>query len=237
MQLFGIVDQTPLLRQAFSDASEPDITLGIDVAHLDHVAEHVGLDGEDELNAISRFVAGGWREAADAPAGTTLGNFGEIVTYLRLLTAGMQPIRVLRYDRGRAPVGTDDFPTPDFFFEESGKAGCVEVKTSCPLDYHALCRMLEHPSNHRRTDLTPCSTIKGRWTDALRQLGKTDSAASVPLHDLVLKDERVVRFPADVGLADIHLVHDRRVDGLRAHAKSTRMKTPTACRHVKRNCC
>lgn len=110
------------------------------------------------------------------------------------------------------------------------------MKTSCAFDYRVLEQVVTGPSNHSWRHLAPCDHVVDRWNEALRQLGHANPAESVPTHQLVLKDKRVVPFPSDFGIANVHLVHDRRVDILRKHQNAKRMKTPPICIKAGRSC-
>jgi len=236
MPLFGVVDDQAKLRGKFSGSATGVGPFDVQDGDVGHVAEHVGIDATDDVNALKRFVSGGWHPAADPPGPTVLGNFGEMLTYLYLRRQGERPLRVVSYRRGGAPATADDFPMPDFLLEADEALGCLEVKTSSPLNYLDARDVVGSANRHVWRQLAPCKTIPGHWSEALRQLGRTDAAATAPLHDLVLRDERVLRFPSDFGIAHVHLVRDGRMDALRNHPNAARLKTPPTCVKLGRTC-
>lgn len=234
--LFGVVEDDEKFRSAFSAAGTSLRTIEIRQDDYDHIVEAIGIDAEDDVRALHRFVRGGWREGDEGPRTTTMGTFGEVLAYLLHAGDGRKLTRVVSYGHGDAADDVSEFPTPDFLVEETGGTGCMEVKSGRALDYLGLQAVVNTANNRRRQNLAPCQRVPPKRSEAMSQLGYSDSATRPPLHDLVLKGGRAVRFPSDFGIANVLLVRDGRVQKLCAHTNAGRMKTPPACRKLARGC-
>ena len=82
-----------------------------------------------------------------------------------------------------------------------------------------------------RKELTPCKGIKRCRNEALPQLGYVDGISVIQTHQLVLRGDSIVPFPADFGMTAAVLVQDGRVDSLRS---DERYRTPKKCRESRR---
>ncbi|WP_437808110.1 hypothetical protein [Sorangium sp. So ce1078] len=233
--LFGVVDAADpeVFRGVFSAPDHPVRILNIDERVLEQVANGLGIQlkrlGEDLFD----YVTGEYHPKADGPAGTQLGNVTEALSYLLLRSGTRGVTRVVSYERGD---GVHDFPQPDFFLEEDGQLGSVEVKSTHALDFLTLDEVIQSQSKHRSKQLAPCANVASRRADALRQLGYDGESARPQLHRLVLRDHRVMPFPSDFGIAHVHLVRDGRLDRLRRHQNKRRMRTVRECVTQQRNC-
>lgn len=233
--LFGVVDaeDPEAFRSVFSAPDHPVRTVSIDDTVLDQVANSLGIQlkriGED----LSDFVRGDYHLKADAPTGTQMGNVTEALSYLLLRSDGTAVTRVESYERGD---GKGDFPQPDFLLEENGQLGALEVKSTQALDFLALDEVVRSSNKRRGKQLGPCAHVAWRRAEALRQLGYDGDSPQPQLHRLVLRDERVMAFPSDFGIVDVHLVRDGRLGRIRGHENSRRARTLPACAAQERTC-
>jgi len=222
--LFGVVeveDKEPFWA-AFADPSIAQQVVSIDDDAMDIIAADLELDAEGIAYDASRYVRGEYRPKARGFQGGRLGDFGEMVSFLiNRAIPGREVVRVVSWRANGLPVKGNVFPQPDFLVREGEQTGALEVKSTEALDFQALLRV------NRWMWLGPCAGVGRCREEALRQLGYVDGQAAQQHHALVVRDGKVVPFPADFGVASAVLVRDGRLDGLRS---DDRYKTPKACR-------
>lgn len=230
--LFGVVeadDEEPFWA-AFADPAAVQRVVSIDDDAMDIVAEDLELDAEGVARDASRYVRGEYRSKARGLQGGRLGDFGEVVSFLiNRAVQGREVVRVLSWRANGLPVKGNAFPQPDFLLHEGGQTGALEVKSTEALDFQALRQV------NKWMRLRPCVGVGHCREEALRQLGYVNGQTAAQQHALVIRDGKVVPFPADFAVASAVLARDGRLDGLR---NDDRYKAPRACRESlnPRNC-
>ncbi|AYA05530.1 hypothetical protein WFO77_07350 [Yersinia enterocolitica] len=228
--LFGIVenkDQTQWLKNFSAPFTPTNIVLNDTAFKM--IAENLGLDADGLAYSAHRYVSGQYRAETAGLSGSTLGDIGEVLTYLVNRNAGKDIVRVVSGNRtGRSNTEENKFPQPDFIVWEPGQpAAALEVKSTQALDY----QLLLNANNWKL--LQPCSVVKQCRVDALPQLGYIGGILTPQKHSLLIRDGSVVPFPIAKGIAVALASVDGRVDTLRT---ITKLKTPKKCRDKKRSC-
>lgn len=227
--LFGVLDakdQEPFYA-AFAMPGQ-QIAMKFDDHAFAIIEQQLGLDAEQLLPAVSRYVTGQLRAGAQGMRGWHLGDFGEaLVLVLHLLRSGWTVSRVVS---SHAPNRAER-PMPDFWATDpAGQLCLIEVKTSEALDYVEL----SQASSKR---LAPCRGVAPLRLKALRQLGFHTSGRDLGYHHYLEVLGRGRRqfplLPARKGVAWVVLACDGRLKRLRAEK---RFKTPPACLAKQRNC-
>lgn len=234
--LFGAVEQSgeePWYAEFSSSGTTTSIEL--DKASLSAVCDAIGLDGVGATVDAERYVNGEFSESADGIHGTSLGDFGEILTYLLLRSDQMEVVRIKSYanetndDEENDEDENSKFPTPDFIVIRNGKPTAFEVKSTEGLPYVALRDKVK-----KWKLLQPCSSVVVCRKRALPQLGWIGGECTAQKHKLRQRDGQLVPFPSEAGAAVAVLAFDGRLDKLRGDAK--KYKTPVTCRNSTRDC-
>lgn len=228
--LFGVVenkDQTQWLKTFSAPFTPTNIVLNDTAFRM--IAENLGLDADGLAYSAHRYVSGQYRAGTAGLSGSTLGDVGEVLTYLVNRDAGKDIVRVISGNRaGRSNTEENKFPQPDFIVWEPGQpAAALEVKSTQALDYQFLLNA------NKWKLLQPCSVVKQCRADALPQLGYIGGILTPQKHSLRIRDGKSVPFPIAKGIAIALASVDGRVDTLRT---ITKLKTPKKCRDKKRNC-
>jgi hypothetical protein len=234
--LFGVVDSPDpeVFRSVFAAPGHIVHELELNEVVFDQIGNALGIHFKNLAADLLEFVTGTYHPNTDPPTGTHLGNMAEALSYLLLSrTNGMAVTRVITFEHGGAE---HNFPMPDFFVELDGELGCVEVKSTIALDFLDLADVVRSDNKRRNRLLAPCRGVLPRREDALRQLGYEGEDAVPQLHRLALHDGRVLPFPADFGVAHVHLLRDGRLELVREHDNWRRLRTDGGCISKDREC-
>lgn len=209
------------------------ITVTVDDEALGFIEEELQLDGQSTLYPASRYVSGEFRAKSKGLTGSTLGDFGEVITYLLKRREHQDVLRVTTWvpDPEVSRSKGDKFPQPDFIVrEKSGIQLALEVKTTETFD--ALKLTSAKPSESIL--LKPCSKVTSCRSAALPQLGFVRRKLVTQRHRLeLLREGQVVPFPANQGVAVAVLAQDGRTNSLRNDLRYT---SPAECSQKGRNC-
>jgi hypothetical protein len=230
--LFGTIDVAgDALEPWWTTFASPNsrIEVSIDDVVLDFVADELELDADGLIASASRYVAGEYRSKAKGLGGGQLGDFGELIAYLVYRARPRTSIvRIVSWRKGvEQTVKGNKFPHPDFLVRDDRGDVAVEVKSTEAFDFKAL-----EPINRWRA-LHPCFGVVSCRREALPQLGWVKGERTENRHRVVLRDGRVVPFPAAHGEAVAVLAQDGRVSALRLNP---RYKTHKPCRQRARSC-
>lgn len=234
--LFGHVEtRTERWLNDFSTGIATTVTL--DSAALDMIANELGLDGRGLAFDAELYVNGEYKPKARGMSGSTLGDLGEILTYLvKRAEPNCQMIRVVHWRPAEGqPIKGSRFPQPDFIFvDATGASAALEVKSTQAFDFIDL-----RDTQKKWMYLQPCAAAIGCRKEALPQLGYIDGHRQQPPHLLEANDKSILPFPVGKGIAMAVIAIDGRVPaesktgGLRDNKK---LKTPKDCRTAKRDC-
>lgn len=228
--LFGVVEdanQEKWLKSFSTPAKSTEVLL--DEAAFQMIADDLGMDADGLAHSAHRYVTGKHRIGTCGLAGSTLGDLGEILTYLVNRAAGVDIVRVVSGNReGKVEGAENKFPQPDFIVKKVGEpAAALEVKSTQALDYQSLL------GSAKWKFLQPCAAVKQCRADALPQLGYVGATLTAQQHALRIRNGDAVPFPIGKGIAVAVAAVDGRVHTERENPK---FKTPPVCRTAARDC-
>ncbi|HLL04178.1 MAG TPA: hypothetical protein VK539_26565 [Myxococcaceae bacterium] len=212
----------------FSAGPYSEGTLRLGKPALKLIAEKLGITADWLAQDLHAYVAGRYRQDSIGP-GSRLGEFGEIIAYLQLLKAGLDPIRVIGWRPAPGQrIKANRFPQPDYLIFEKGRTGCAEVKSTEALDFQYLA------SSRGRRQLKPCQGVRDcRW-EALQQLAYNRAGQRVRMpHSLRLKTGADCPFPVSYAVAIAMLFRDGRLSQLESEQN---LVTPRHCATKGRTC-
>ena len=212
---------------AFSSSSSSDIEIG--ATELDLIAEDLELDADGLLRDAENYVEGKYRPKAEGIGGSTLGNLGEVLTYILTRSEKIEIIRVLSWKAGDGQgIKGTKFPQPDFLIKDGTSYRALEVKSTEAFDFKDL-----RDTEKKWVHLRPCSSAELCRAKALHQLGFKNGAQTSPEHLLEIAGGEFVPFPVNEAVAVSVIASDGRTNALRNIKK---YKTPPTCRLGSRDC-
>ena len=203
-------------------------TILLDEPALKLVGEKLGITADWLAQDLHAYVSGRYRHDSLGP-GARLGDFGEVIAYLRLLQAGLDPIRIVGWRPAPGQrIKTNRFPQPDYLIFKNGQTGCAEVKSTEALDFQYLA------GSRGRRQLKPCRSVRDCRVEALQQLAYNRAGHRVPMpHSLQLKTGADCPFPVSYAVAIAMLVRDGRLSQLESEQN---LVTPKHCAIKGRRC-